>query len=283
MLVLGGSPWAMRAHNPSEVLDKTCAPMGPAILSSTWAGVWRKVPEAFPHSNAALDNSVLWDGQRTEVAITQWYHCLILGTSLALSLSLYLSICVHLVEGSGTPPDLPSTSLSSDAQMASALIHHTPSSSHAGIPEPSDGWTLASLWKRISPLSWTMRTAMNFTTNMCRVFALPLEMCSGLLAPWPDAAGLLSTEVFSHASSDSPSLPPPDILFRSAAGRSSANLLMIAAGSLRWVPSSGGFGKTTCLSASTSQRQVPGHKDSAQTLISWAFILLFFDVSALRQ
>ena len=36
-------------------LDKNRAPMGPEILSSTWAGVWRKAPKGFPDSSSALD------------------------------------------------------------------------------------------------------------------------------------------------------------------------------------------------------------------------------------
>ena len=39
----------------SPVLDKNPAPMGPEILSSTGAGVWRKAPKAFPDSSSVLD------------------------------------------------------------------------------------------------------------------------------------------------------------------------------------------------------------------------------------
>ena len=46
---------SMRVPNPGPVLDKNCAPMGPEILSSTGAGVWRKAPMAFPGSSSALD------------------------------------------------------------------------------------------------------------------------------------------------------------------------------------------------------------------------------------
>ena len=46
----------MRLPNPSPVLDKNRAPMGPGILSSTGARVWRKAPMAFPDSNSVLDN-----------------------------------------------------------------------------------------------------------------------------------------------------------------------------------------------------------------------------------
>ena len=45
----------MRLSNPSPVLDKNRAPMGPEILSSTGGGVWRKAPKAFPDSSSVLD------------------------------------------------------------------------------------------------------------------------------------------------------------------------------------------------------------------------------------
>ena len=45
----------MRLPNPSPVLDKNRAPMGPEILSSTGAGVWRKAPVAFSGSSSVLD------------------------------------------------------------------------------------------------------------------------------------------------------------------------------------------------------------------------------------
>ena len=45
----------MRLADPSPVLDKNRAPMGPEILSSTGAGVWRKAPMAFPDSSSVLD------------------------------------------------------------------------------------------------------------------------------------------------------------------------------------------------------------------------------------
>ena len=45
----------MRVPNPSPVLDQNCASMGPEIISSTGAGVWRKAPKAFPHSHSVLD------------------------------------------------------------------------------------------------------------------------------------------------------------------------------------------------------------------------------------
>ena len=45
----------MRLPDPSPVLDKNLAPMGPEILSSTGAGVWRKAPMAFPDPSSVLD------------------------------------------------------------------------------------------------------------------------------------------------------------------------------------------------------------------------------------
>ena len=45
----------MRLPDPSPVLYTNRAPMGPEILSSTWAGVWRKAPMAFPDSSSVLD------------------------------------------------------------------------------------------------------------------------------------------------------------------------------------------------------------------------------------
>ena len=44
-----------RFPDPSPVLDKNRAPMGPEILSSTGAGVCTKAPEAFPDSSSVLD------------------------------------------------------------------------------------------------------------------------------------------------------------------------------------------------------------------------------------
>ena len=41
--------------DPSPVLDKNRAPMGPEMLSSTGAGVCREAPEAFPDSSSVLD------------------------------------------------------------------------------------------------------------------------------------------------------------------------------------------------------------------------------------
>ena len=56
VLVLGGNcVRSMRLPDPSPVLDKNCAPMGPEILSSTGAWVWRKASMAFPDSSSVLD------------------------------------------------------------------------------------------------------------------------------------------------------------------------------------------------------------------------------------
>ena len=49
--------------DPSPVLDKNRAPMGPEILSSTGAGVWRKAPMAFPDSSSVLDMFQLGGGE----------------------------------------------------------------------------------------------------------------------------------------------------------------------------------------------------------------------------
>ena len=46
---------SMRVPNPSPVLDKIRAPMGPEILSSTGARLWRKAPKGFPDSSSVLD------------------------------------------------------------------------------------------------------------------------------------------------------------------------------------------------------------------------------------
>ena len=56
----------MRLPNPSPVLDKNRAPMGPEILSGTGAGVWRKAPVAFPNSSSVLDEfqSARWGSNR---------------------------------------------------------------------------------------------------------------------------------------------------------------------------------------------------------------------------
>ena len=44
-----------RVPDPSPVLDKNRALMGPEILYSFGAGVWRKAPKVFPDSCSALD------------------------------------------------------------------------------------------------------------------------------------------------------------------------------------------------------------------------------------
>ena len=51
----GNCARCMRLADPSPVLDKNLGPMGPEILSSTGAGVWRKAPLAFPDSSSVLD------------------------------------------------------------------------------------------------------------------------------------------------------------------------------------------------------------------------------------
>ena len=45
----------MRLPDPSPVQDRNCAPVGPEILSSTGAGVWRMAPITFPGSSSVLD------------------------------------------------------------------------------------------------------------------------------------------------------------------------------------------------------------------------------------
>ena len=45
----------MRVPNPSPTLEKNRAPMGPGILSSIGAGVWRKAPSTFPDSNSVVE------------------------------------------------------------------------------------------------------------------------------------------------------------------------------------------------------------------------------------
>ena len=46
---------SMRVANCSPILDKNLAPMGPDILSSAGAAVWRKAPGALPDSSSILD------------------------------------------------------------------------------------------------------------------------------------------------------------------------------------------------------------------------------------
>ena len=51
----GNCALSMRLRDPSPVLDKNRAPIGPEILSNTGAGVWRKAPMAFLSSSSVLD------------------------------------------------------------------------------------------------------------------------------------------------------------------------------------------------------------------------------------
>ena len=44
----------MRVPNTSPVLEKNLAPIGPGILSSIGAGVWRRGPVVFPDSSSVL-------------------------------------------------------------------------------------------------------------------------------------------------------------------------------------------------------------------------------------
>ena len=73
MLVLAGTgkkcTLSMRVPNPSPVLDKNRAPTGPEMLSSTWAGVWRRAPKAFPDSSSVLEKlqSAKFHAPKTEV------------------------------------------------------------------------------------------------------------------------------------------------------------------------------------------------------------------------
>ena len=46
---------SMRVPIPSPALDKNRAPVGPEILSSTGAGVWRKAFKGNPDSRSVLD------------------------------------------------------------------------------------------------------------------------------------------------------------------------------------------------------------------------------------
>ena len=64
----------MRMPNPSPTLDKNLASMGPGILSSIEAGVWRKAPEAFPDSNTTLDTFQSAKGASTNRRTT-FSHC----------------------------------------------------------------------------------------------------------------------------------------------------------------------------------------------------------------
>ena len=55
VLVLGRIALSLRFSSPSPVLDENSALLGPKMLSSTGAGVWRKAPKAFPGSSSVLD------------------------------------------------------------------------------------------------------------------------------------------------------------------------------------------------------------------------------------
>ena len=59
MLVLGRIALSLEdanlTANLTPALEKNRAPMGPEMLSSAWAGVWRKTPKALPDSNSVLD------------------------------------------------------------------------------------------------------------------------------------------------------------------------------------------------------------------------------------
>ena len=76
---------SMRVPNPSPVLDKNPAPMGPEILSRTGAGVWSKAPKAFPDSSSVLGKfqSASYASQRRR----RPYGSLSLSLSLSSSLS----------------------------------------------------------------------------------------------------------------------------------------------------------------------------------------------------
>ena len=45
----------VRLPDPSPVLDKNRAPMGPEILCNTGAGVWKEAPMVFSDSSSVLD------------------------------------------------------------------------------------------------------------------------------------------------------------------------------------------------------------------------------------
>ena len=46
---------------PKPVVDKNRAPIGPEMLSSAGAGVWREAPMAFPDSSSVLDKFLVVD------------------------------------------------------------------------------------------------------------------------------------------------------------------------------------------------------------------------------
>ena len=79
-LVLGRiADLSMRVPNPSPILDKSCAPMGPEILSSTGAGVWRMALEGFQTPVPYWINFSLRS------------HCFV---RMPLSVYIYICVCV---------------------------------------------------------------------------------------------------------------------------------------------------------------------------------------------
>ena len=89
----------MRLPDPSPVLDKNRAPMGPEISSSTGAGVWRKAPAAFPDSGSVLDKFSL----RFKVQISSLRSGALPGSSLKKSLPLGISLFLVRRRNSVTP------------------------------------------------------------------------------------------------------------------------------------------------------------------------------------
>ena len=71
---LGNYARPMRLPDPSPVLDKNHAPMGPEILSSTRDGVWRKAPMTFPDSSSVLDKFQSANQVHCEVCKTRHPH-----------------------------------------------------------------------------------------------------------------------------------------------------------------------------------------------------------------
>ena len=76
---------SIRFPDPSPVLDKNRAPMGPEILSSTGAGVCRKAPKAFPDSSSVLDKF-------RSASTSQHWRCI--KISLPGMLSVVKVVCV---------------------------------------------------------------------------------------------------------------------------------------------------------------------------------------------
>ena len=71
----GNCACSARLPDPSSLLDKNRAPMGPEILYNTGAGVWRKAPMAFPDSNSVLDKFQSAISIRTEGAKVRRHIC----------------------------------------------------------------------------------------------------------------------------------------------------------------------------------------------------------------